>query len=48
MKPLFGLKLEKNYIIYKLLLIGETDDCKSNFLIQFAGNNNVFEGLYRN
>lgn len=48
MKPLFGVKPENNNNAYKLLLIGEADECKSNFLTQFAGNNNVFEGHHSN
>ena len=48
MKPLFGMKPENNNKAYKLLLIGEADECKSIFLTQFAGNYNVFEGHYRN
>ena len=46
-KVLFGLKPEKRSG-FKFLLIGETNESKSDFLTLFAGNDNLFEGLYRN
>ena len=48
MKAKFRLKQDNSPSnTYKLLLIGEPDECKSNLLNQLANNNIVSEGLYR-
>ena len=48
-KPLFGLiNTDAKSKTYKFLLIGETDQCKSDLLIKIAGGNNLGEGLYSN
>ena len=48
MKAKLGLKPDNSPSnTYKLLLIGEPDECKSNLLNQLANNNIVSEGLYR-
>ena len=44
-KVLFGMLPEKNRT-FKFLLIGETNDSKADFLILFAGNDNIGEGIY--
>ena len=49
MKPKFGLKLDQSPSnSFKLLLIGEPDDSKSNLLNQMANNNNISEGHQSN
>ena len=48
MKAKFGLKPDNSSSnSYKLLLIGEPDECKSNLLNQLSNNNIASEGLYR-
>jgi len=48
MKAKFGLKPDNTPSnTFKLLLIGQPDECKSNLLNQFAHNNTLGEGHYR-
>ena len=42
-KALFGMKPEKRKGA-KFLLVGETDECKVNFLTQLVGKANLNEG----
>ena len=43
-KILFGVLPEKNNR-FKIILVGKSDECKSNFLTQFAGNNFLHHGM---